>query len=221
MPLCYIFYQIQCAQRQPEISTNEEVGEPYIGMQFETIEDAYEKYNSYAKATGFSVRNRGRRKSKKDDKLISKWFCCSKEGWKKENENVVNPRPSIRTGCQAMLQISLRSSVWVTTRFVKEHSHNLLSPSKVRCLRSQRIISKVVRSLINTLMDANLRPNQIINVLNHQHGGVDKLPFSSKDARNLINRDRMNIIKGIIYDYIYCYQLYSDELLFVNNYPYI
>ncbi|RVW13789.1 Protein FAR1-related sequence 12 [Vitis vinifera] len=51
-------------------------------------------------------------------------------------------RLSPREGCPAMLRVAIRDGPkWVITKFVKEHNHKLMSPSKVPCEDQERILS--------------------------------------------------------------------------------
>jgi FAR1 DNA-binding domain len=54
---------------------------PYIGMEFQTSNEAFTFYNAYAGHAGFSVRKDTCEKSKND--VSSMRFCCSKEGFSK------------------------------------------------------------------------------------------------------------------------------------------
>ncbi|CAA0812459.1 Unknown protein, partial [Striga hermonthica] len=55
--------------------------EKLLGMKFNSLEDAYKFYNSYAKRHGFGVR-KFRSRKKKDDIVYRKQFCCNKQGFK-------------------------------------------------------------------------------------------------------------------------------------------
>ncbi|XP_057488884.1 protein FAR1-RELATED SEQUENCE 5-like [Actinidia eriantha] len=66
-----------------EIDVNN-VEKPYVGMKFESDDDAYVFYNRYAKTMGFGVRKGGVRRSKKDGCVIGCHFFCSKEGFREE-----------------------------------------------------------------------------------------------------------------------------------------
>ncbi|XVF37703.1 hypothetical protein REPUB_Repub20aG0032400 [Reevesia pubescens] len=123
---------------------NLEPGEPYIGLEFESAEDAREFYEIYGRHMGFTIRNNRTRRSLKDNSIIGREFVCSKEGFRAEKhtkrENRVFPsRPPTREGCNAMLRIAAKDGgKWVIYGFVKEHNHEL-NPSKIPPRRSHRI----------------------------------------------------------------------------------
>ncbi|KAI3936032.1 hypothetical protein MKX01_021462 [Papaver californicum] len=96
--------------------------EPYIGMEFETSEDAREFYDKYSIRMYNSVTGRE--------------FVCSREGFRAKKhlnrENRVLPPSSItREGCSAMLRVAVKNGrKWVVSGFVKDHNHDL-NPTKV------------------------------------------------------------------------------------------
>ncbi|WJZ88111.1 hypothetical protein VitviT2T_007441 [Vitis vinifera] len=116
---------------------NREVLEPYIGMEFNSRDEAREFYVAYGRRTGFTVRIHHNRRSRVNNQVIGQDFVCSKEGFRAKKyvyrkDRVLPPPPITREGCQAMIRLALRDGAkWVVTKFVKEHSHKLMSPSKV------------------------------------------------------------------------------------------
>lgn len=116
---------------------NLEALEPCIGMEFNSRDEAREFYVSYGRRTGFTVRIHHNRRSRVNNQVIGQDFVCSKEGFRAKKymyrkDRVLPPPPITREGCQAMIRLALRDGAkWVVTKFVKEHNHKLLSPSKV------------------------------------------------------------------------------------------
>lgn len=118
--------------------------DPFVGMEFESAEDAREFYEMYGRRMGFTIRNNRTRRSLKDNSIIGREFVCSKEGFRsgkhatKENK-VLPSRPVTRGGCNAMLRIAAKDGgKWVVYGFVEEHNHEL-NPSKMPPRRSHRI----------------------------------------------------------------------------------
>ncbi|KAG2672726.1 hypothetical protein I3843_13G049000 [Carya illinoinensis] len=124
---------------QPHESSSliDNVLEPYVGMEFDSRDDAREFYIAYGRRTGFTVRIHHNRRSRINNMVIGQDFVCSKEGFREKKyvyrkDRVLPPPPITREGCAAMLRLALRDGEkWVVTKFVKEHNHTLLSPSKV------------------------------------------------------------------------------------------
>lgn len=119
------------------LAMNAETLEPYIGMEFNSRDEAREFYVAYGRRTGFTVRIHHNRRSRVNNQVIGQDFVCSKEGFRAKKyvyrkDRVLPPPPITREGCQAMIRLALRDGMkWVVTKFVKEHNHKLMSPSKV------------------------------------------------------------------------------------------
>ncbi|KAI5599727.1 hypothetical protein POPTR_002G239300v4 [Populus trichocarpa] len=111
--------------------------EPCIGMEFKSRDDAREFYIAYGRRTGFTVRIHHNRRSRINNMVIGQDFVCSKEGFREKKyvyrkDRVLRPPPVTREGCQAMLRLALKDGItWVVTKFIAEHNHALMSPSKV------------------------------------------------------------------------------------------
>lgn len=119
------------------VTGNANAAEPYIGMEFNSREDAREFYIVYGRNTGFTVRIHHNRRSRINNMVIGQDFVCSKEGFREKKyasrkDRVLPPPPITREGCPAMLRVALRDGEkWVVTKFIKDHNHTLMSPSKV------------------------------------------------------------------------------------------
>ena len=126
------------------------VVEPYIGLEFKSREDARECYIVYGRHTGFTVRIHHNRRSRINNMVIGQDFVCSKEGFREKKyscrkDRVLPPPPITREGCPAMLRVALRDGEkWAVTKFIKDHNHTLMSPSKVPLRGSgKNLISEV------------------------------------------------------------------------------
>ena len=61
------------------MDANEDLS-PRVGMEFNTLEDAWEFWLKYGRQMGFDVRKHYINKSKKDGKITSRGFVCAKQG---------------------------------------------------------------------------------------------------------------------------------------------
>ena len=61
------------------MDANEDLS-PRVGMEFDTLKDAWEFWLKYGRQMGFDVRKHYINKSKKDGKITSKGFVCAKQG---------------------------------------------------------------------------------------------------------------------------------------------
>ncbi|KAG8640404.1 uncharacterized protein LOC110629521 isoform X2 [Manihot esculenta] len=120
-----------------EPPSSSDIVEPCIGMEFNSRDHAREFYIAYGRHTGFTVRIHHNRRSRVNNMVIGQDFVCSKEGFREKKyiyrkDRVLPPPPATREGCPAMLRLTLRDGVkWVVTKFIKEHNHTLMSPSRV------------------------------------------------------------------------------------------
>ena len=109
---------------------------PEVGMTFQSEEDAYHMYNTYAGKVGFNIR-KSDIKRRVDKSISSKHFVCSKQGV-----------GETRTSCNARIHFSVtREGIWTVQTIVPEHNHYLVSPNKTCKLRSQRKISKRLKTI--------------------------------------------------------------------------
>lgn len=153
--------------------------DPYIGMEFQSRDDAREHYITYGRRIGFTVRIHHNRRSRINNMVIGQDFVCSKEGFREKKyvyrkDRILPPPPITREGCPAMLRLTLKDGVkWVVTKFIEEHNHGLLSPSKVPWRGSTKnIINEVINfytlllsEIVNQVMKINLftSSNKMIN----------------------------------------------------------
>ncbi|XP_073053705.1 protein FAR1-RELATED SEQUENCE 7-like [Primulina eburnea] len=90
--------------------------EPYVGLEFDSAEEAQEFYNTYASQVGFKIRTGQLYRSRVDGAIISRRFVCSKEGFQTNS----------RTGCPAFIRVQkVDSGKWVLANIKKEHNHEL------------------------------------------------------------------------------------------------
>ncbi|GLT42055.1 hypothetical protein SLA2020_160770 [Shorea laevis] len=92
------------------------VAAPYAGLDFDSSNEAYQFYQTYAENTGFRVRIGQLFRSKNDGSITSRRFVCSREGFQ---------HPS-RVGCGAFMRIKRQDSgTWIVDRLQKDHNHDL------------------------------------------------------------------------------------------------
>ncbi|XP_024933083.3 protein FAR1-RELATED SEQUENCE 5 isoform X1 [Ziziphus jujuba] len=105
--------------------------EPYVGMEFDSEDDARKFYVEYARRLGFVVRIMQRRRSGIDGRTLARRLGCNKQGFSPNQKGPIGPekkpRPSAREGCNATILVKMeKSGKWVVTRFVKDHNHPLV-----------------------------------------------------------------------------------------------
>ncbi|OVA18881.1 FAR1 DNA binding domain [Macleaya cordata] len=121
---------------------DDEIGEPHVGMEFESEDAAKMFYDAYARQVGFSTRIGQCIRSEPDGTVTDREFACSKESLKRKNAD---------SCCSAMLKIERKDpNKWVATKFVKEHNHSTMTPSKVHQLRSRRHFAGAAKNISET-----------------------------------------------------------------------
>lgn len=104
--------------------------EPYVGMEFESEEEAKKFYTEYARRVGFYVRVMQRRRGI-DGRTLARRLGCNKQGFSPNHKGNLGPekkaRASAREGCNATILVKMeKSGKWVVTRFEKDHNHPLV-----------------------------------------------------------------------------------------------
>ncbi|KAK9016121.1 hypothetical protein V6N11_007201 [Hibiscus sabdariffa] len=163
-----------------EQSRVETVPKPYIGMEFESPDDAQQYYNKYARSKGFDTRKNRIFRSRTNKVMIAREFVCSKEGLRakkylKKEDRVHAAPDEIREGCKAMILISKKEEKWIISRYRDEHNHVLASPKSTQFIRSHRVKTKVQKDLMDVLDESGIRPSKIVSVLSHECGGLEKI----------------------------------------------
>ncbi|KAK2989347.1 hypothetical protein RJ640_013528 [Escallonia rubra] len=145
------------------------------GKTFDTLEAAYDFYNQYALLNGFGTRKHNAHKIRATGAIFRRQFVCNKEGFKKLDDKRPNVnekrRRDLRTGCEAMIQVTLskKLGVWVVDKFQDVHNHPLTTtPSNVIKHRSHSKYHRtnVCKSLVSDLNHEGLKASQITRVVN-------------------------------------------------------
>ncbi|XP_050384811.1 protein FAR1-RELATED SEQUENCE 3 [Argentina anserina] len=131
-----------------------EIPEPYVGMEFHSEEAARNLYEEYARRLGFSSRVGQSSRSNPDGATTAREFVCGKEGVKRRHGD----------GCDAMLRIESRGgNRWVSTKFVKEHSHALTSPG-VHYIRPRRHFAGAAKNVAEAYQGVGIVPSGVMYV---------------------------------------------------------
>ncbi|TKY50038.1 FAR1-RELATED SEQUENCE 3 [Spatholobus suberectus] len=148
------------------------ISEPYVGLEFDSVDVAKTFYNEYARHMGFSFKIGPYRRSKADGENMYQEFVCGREGLKKR----------INESCNAMIRIELKGqNKWVVTKFVKEHSHSMVSSSKVHNNWPSKHFSSVGRTMPETYQGVGLVPSGVMYV------SMDGNRVSNQNTRGMKN----------------------------------
>ena len=126
----------------------ESKSKPYVGMQFDSLDDVETFYKEFAKKEGFVIRIRTSKKAPRSDNVTSRiYVCCSERqrktknafdnGLSRDDENKARRScSSLRTGWEAMLRVMKNKKLqkWVVKGFDNNHNHGIISPKSVSYL---------------------------------------------------------------------------------------
>ncbi|XP_077220950.1 protein FAR1-RELATED SEQUENCE 5-like [Tasmannia lanceolata] len=175
------------------------VNKPFVDQVFESSDDAYEFYLSYALVTGFGVRKSSTNTSKTTNGVIWRKFVCSKQGFKgKDKRQVgkeVQERRIVRNGCKALMVISSKDGKWIVKAFVDDHSHDLTSPLRQRLHRSHNQLFKkqTCKNLIDDLHGTGMQAVRIAKTINVRSDAAYGVISASQVASHLKVKRRNNI----------------------------
>ncbi|KAJ8644187.1 hypothetical protein MRB53_005935 [Persea americana] len=162
---------------------------PYVGMEFQSHEEAQKFYRVYAKSVGFGtkVHNSHCRVIGGKRQLWYITFACEREGFKREMQHVENPRPNCRVGCKAEMRIKRKGRndcMWICYFVATEHNHDVgpLLPDLIRAKRisDQRKIARAHKTMIQ---------RSKVKQLSIETEGMDKLNDRRREVKNFIDGD--------------------------------
>ncbi|KAL5733761.1 hypothetical protein ACOSQ2_033453 [Xanthoceras sorbifolium] len=193
-------------ENSPEIETinydDVESPKPNMGMEFDSEDAAKTLYDAYARRVGFSTHVGQFTRAKPDGPIITWEFACSREVFKRKNVE----------SCNAMLRIERKDpDKWIVTKFVEDHNHSMVTPSKVHYLRPRRHFAGATKNVSETLdgttdvyvtMDGthvSYEPNRIRNVSpiepNRPSGNIGPVNYlRTPSRRRTLGRDAQNLL---------------------------
>ncbi|XP_057953744.1 protein FAR1-RELATED SEQUENCE 3 isoform X2 [Malania oleifera] len=159
--------------------------EPHVGMEFESEDAAKIFYDEYARRIGFSTKVSQNSRPRPDGTVTAREFACAREALKRRNAD----------SCDAMLKIeSMGQSKWVVTKFVREHSHSTMSPTKVHYLRPRRHFAGAAKNMAETYQGVGIVPSGVMYVsMDGNRVSVD----TNRGARNVSPVDSNRSVKNI------------------------
>ncbi|XP_025808745.1 protein FAR1-RELATED SEQUENCE 5-like isoform X4 [Panicum hallii] len=134
---------------------------PAVGMTFDTLADVEKFYKDYAHDhAGFSVRIGQHRKE--DKEILTKYFYCSREGYRKNNDKKDDDQSGLkgkkrktrnvmetRCGCQAHIYVTRGpDKKYKIASMVEQHNHGVVSPNHRHLLRSNRHVTDRVKAFL-------------------------------------------------------------------------
>ncbi|XP_042988798.1 protein FAR1-RELATED SEQUENCE 5-like [Carya illinoinensis] len=192
-------------------SSSSSLIEPFVGKEFDEVEDAQAFYKAYARRTGFAMRTNHTRLSKDDRKLILVEYVCSREGFRRESRKQIErriPEPAeTKIGCKATMCIKKDCQKWTVCKFIREHNHELLTPRSTSLFRGHRGVTRVQKKLILTLNESGVPTRKIMSVLSKESGGDFNVGCIGKDVENFLGNKRRKLFEEGDAQRLYAYFL--------------
>ena len=169
---------------------------PRLGLEFASVEEAFNFYNEYAWLGGFSVRKDTSRKNK-DGVICMQLLRCSKAG--KRNQRTILIEESKRRSCpltrwccpaKIVFKRPMNGIAYQVSQFIESHNHVLCTPTKTSRLRSHKRVTEEDLEFITTLKKSGVGVARSINFMRAEVGGPSHLGFSERDLRNALDRRR-------------------------------
>ncbi|RYR54478.1 hypothetical protein Ahy_A06g029765 [Arachis hypogaea] len=167
---------------------------PYVGLRFDSLQQAQEFYSNYAKKVGFvtRIRNTNFDKTRKELKVpINQSIHCSCEGYRESRVKAAMRVKRITTaGCKVRMYVMLdrHNDNWLVTKLELKHTH-ACSAEQVVHYSEYRELTMHAKCVIQNNDVAGIRPNKTYLALANEIGGSSKLGYSEKDVRNFITRN--------------------------------
>ncbi|XP_042944838.1 protein FAR1-RELATED SEQUENCE 5-like [Carya illinoinensis] len=185
--------------------------EPFVGKEFDEVEDAQAFYKAYARRKGFAMRTNHTQLSREDRKLVGVHYVCTREGFRRESfkqKERKNPElAETKIGCKATMCIKKDGERWIVCKFVPEHNHVLLTPRSTSLLRGHRGVTRVQKKLILTLNESGIPTRKIMSVLSKESGGDFNTGCIGKDVDNYLGNKRRKLFEEGDAQRLYAYFL--------------
>ncbi|KAG6713647.1 hypothetical protein I3842_05G163700 [Carya illinoinensis] len=173
--------------------------EPFVGKEFDEVEDAQAFYKTYARRKCFAMRTNHTVLSREDRKLQGVHYVCTKEGFRRENlkqkERKIPEHAEIKIECKATMCIKKDGERWIVCKFVPEHNHELLTPRSTSLLCGHRGVTRVQKKLILTLNESVVLTKKIMTMLSKESGGDFNIGCIGKDVENYLGNKRRKLFE--------------------------
>ncbi|KAG9456861.1 hypothetical protein H6P81_001369 [Aristolochia fimbriata] len=120
--------------------------EPYVGLEFESLESARSFYSSYAKRLGFGTRVSYSHRSRRERNITAQQYVCSMEGFSPSTSEGPSKqtRAGISVGCHASMTVKRAGPTkWVVKSFEKSHNHDLANLTQLQMVQAFKELDAV------------------------------------------------------------------------------
>lgn len=159
---------------------------PVVGMEFDTYDDAYNYYNTYAKEIGFAIRVKSSWTKRNSKEKRGAVLCCNCEGFKTAKEANTH-RKETRTGCLAMIRLRLvESNRWRVDEVKLEHNHSF-DPERAQNSKSHKRMDSRAKRKVEPTLDVEVRTIKL-----YRMPVVDASGYGSSNSTEGRTSDKIN-----------------------------
>ncbi|TKY72330.1 FAR1-RELATED SEQUENCE 8 [Spatholobus suberectus] len=193
---------------------------PVVGMEFDTYDDAYNYYNTYAKKIGFAIRVKSSWTKRNSKEKRGAVLCCNCEGFKTTKE-ANSHRKETRTGCLAMIRLRLvESNRWRVDEVKLEHNHSF-DPERAQNSKSHKRMDSRAKRKVEPSLDVEVRTIKL-----YRMPVVDASGYGSSNSteggttNNISCSRRLKLKKGdpeLVSNYFCRIQLMNPNFFYVMD----
>ncbi|VFQ90261.1 unnamed protein product [Cuscuta campestris] len=165
-------------------------------LEFDTLDQACNFYETYARCKGFAVRKDDVQRDVNNN-IKMRQLVCNKAGLRDKKyltmlDRKKPHRPITRTNCEARFRVHLdyKTSKWIVTSFVEHHNHFLCPSKYVHLFPAYRALNDADKAQIDILHAQGVRTCHIMGYMVAQKGGYDKVGFTKKDLYNYLDTQK-------------------------------
>lgn len=193
---------------------------PVVGMEFDTYDDAYNYYNSYAKELGFAIRVKSSWTKRNSKEKRGAVLCCNCEGFKTIKE-ANSRRKETRTGCLAMIRLRLvESNRWRVDEVKLEHNHSF-DPERAQNSKSHKRMDSGTKRKIEPTLDVEVRTIKLYRTPVADASGYGSSNANEEGTNNHVKFSRhLKLKKGdaeVISNYFCQRQLMNPHFFYVMD----
>ncbi|XP_048128414.1 uncharacterized protein LOC125312840 [Rhodamnia argentea] len=168
-----------------------------MGMIFPNEVEAYNDYAAYAIGKGFGV---GKDKVVRNVKgeITRRTFVCNCEGCyaSVSDKERKYDRFEVRCSCLAPIKFKVDNGVYEVIECVSEHNYALIPEGKKHPIRCGRMIPDSDKAVLGDMAKSSIRGTSSFKFLPNRVGGSQNLSYNLRDAQNLLQAERSNVISG-------------------------
>lgn len=191
---------------------------PFVGMEFDTYDDAYNYYNTYSKELGFAIRVKSSWTKRNSKEKRGAVLCCNCEGFKTIKE-ASSRRKETRTGCLAMIRLRLvDSNRWRVDEVKLEHNHSF-DPLRAKNSKSHKRMDAGAKHKLEPNLDVEVRTIKLYRtpVIDTMGCGSS---YSCERETGFDRAKRLKLNKGdaqVMHDFFNQMQLVDPNFLYLMD----